>query len=82
MKMKKPSIDWRYLPKKFKYLARDSSGDAYLFVSKPRADARYKVWSVAREDNWHWLILPARKMASYLPGDCDWKDSLVERPEE
>lgn len=68
----KPSIDWSQIRPEYKWLARDSDGTAWIYPTKPdRGD-----------DAWDWRdnCTKAGFMASYAPGDCDWQDSLVERP--
>ena len=71
----KPSIDWSHVAPGYKWLARDEDGRSYLFDDKPTI--RISVWlacdgiDYAHPDGF----------ASYAPGTCDWKDSLVERPE-
>ena len=68
----KPSIDWGHVGEYFQYLAMDSGGNGYLCGKKPHYD------------NTIWLMeapyIPATAFTSYVPGTCDWKDSLVERP--
>jgi hypothetical protein len=70
----KPSIDWSHVAPEYKWLARDKCGDAYLYLSEP--ELCQTVWISGGE---HTQI--ARVFASYTPGTCDWRDSLVERPE-
>ena len=69
----KPSIDWKSVNQKFKWLARDLNGSAFLFPNKPKM-CDY-CW-ILRGDVSH----AAEPFASYVHGNCDWKDSLVERP--
>ena len=68
----KPSIDWSHVGEYFQYLAMDSGGNGYLCGKNPHYD------------NTIWLMeapyIPATAFTSYVPGTCDWKDSLVERP--
>ena len=68
----KPSIDWDHVSEDFQYLAMDSGGNGYLCGKNPHYD------------NTIWLMeapyIPATAFTSYVPGTCDWKDSLVERP--
>ena len=68
----KPSIDWGHVGEYFQYLAMDSGGNGYLCGKNPHYD------------NTVWLMeapyIPATAFTSYVPGTCDWKDSLVERP--
>ena len=69
----KPSIDWDHVSEDFQYLAMDSGGNGYLCGKNPHYD------------NTIWLMeapyIPATAFTSYVPGTCDWKDSLVKRPE-
>jgi hypothetical protein len=69
----KPSIDWSHVAPKWRWLARDADDDAFLYKEKPYA--LHSKWSSSKE------IRRADTFASYTPGTCDWKDSLVERPE-
>lgn len=69
----KPSIDWSHVAPEYKWLARDESGDAYVYSGQP----------CAHDGIWKYVgkYRMADPFASYTPGTCDWKDSLVERPE-
>ena len=68
----KPSIDWNHVSEDFKYLAMDEDGECYLYTDKPR------------QGEWQWTTnlpcTPAFHFASFTPGTCDWRGSLVERP--
>lgn len=75
----KPSIDWKAVAPQYKYLARDKNGRAYLYKDAPFTGAI--TWLPSRTDPTFNISL-TDAFVSYLPGDCDWKDSLVERPEE
>ena len=70
----KPSIDWNHVSEDFKYLAMDADGESYLYTDKPRQG----------EWRWRWAssprLAPAFHFASFTSGTCDWRDSLVERP--
>ena len=73
-KIVKPSINWDNVHSKFNYLAQDADGSAWLYAEKPQIN-----------HSSHWSAVlggPAKadSHASYDPGTCDWKDSLVERP--
>lgn len=68
----KPSIDWSHVAPQFKWMATDEDGVTCLFSEKP----------VAVGDNWMGdVFVDAMAFASFVPGNCDWKDSLVKRPE-
>ena len=68
----KPSIDWSHVNVYFKWLAMDADGRFHLYTDKPL------------QGNQQWttnlLGTPAIHFASFVPGTCDWKDSLVKRP--
>lgn len=73
----KPSVDWSALHGDIKYIARDNNDNIFGYTGKPSADGSM---------NAVWLALgcAAKRLdgviASLTPGDCDWRDSLVERP--
>lgn len=69
----KPSIDWSNVAKEYKWLARDGDNTAWLYDEKP--DAANRIWLGNGETHGE-----AATHASYTPGTCDWRDSLVERP--
>ena len=68
----KPSIDWNHVSEDFKYLAMDADGECYIYSDKPSRGERQWVRSLR--------ITVADHFASFTPGTCDWRDSLVERP--
>lgn len=70
----KPSINWEHVNSEYKYMATDSGGDTYLYSMKPTQD-EYNTWFALGEARL------ADGFASFKEGTCDWKDSLVERPE-
>ena len=69
----KPSIDWDHVSENFQYLAMDSGGLHHLFAEKPEPTA--VEWTT------HALYIYAEHFASFTPGTCNWRDSLVKRPE-
>ena len=68
----KPSIDWSHVNEEFQYLAMDSGGLHHLYVEKPDP--------IAVEWTTYALYIYAEHFASFTPGTCDWRDSLVKRP--
>lgn len=68
----KPSIDWTQIKPEYRWLARGARGCAYVHARNPKMGL--SAWNAdgpcARVDI----------LVSYTPGDCGWKDSLVERP--
>ena len=73
----KPSINWSHVHPDFRYLARVENGLAYLFKDNPHMCEDYRVWhssSGGCED--------ASIFSTLKPGNCDWTESLVERPKE
>ena len=69
----KPSIDWSHVSEEFQYLAMDEEGLHSLFAEKPEP--------VVLEWAANGRYIHAEYFASFVPGTCDWKDSLVKRPE-
>ena len=68
----KPSIDWDHVSSEYNYLVQDSDGEGYLCSEKPsRTESGWNTES---------SYTLATAFTSYVPGTCDWKDSLVERP--
>ena len=68
----KPSIEWSHVSECFRYLAMDADGRCWLWVTKP----------APFQEQWcgDSLAVKAENFASSIPGTCDWRDSLVERP--
>ena len=69
----KPSIDWSHVSPEYNYLVQDSDGEGYLCGKKP---THVKSGWFAESVN-----ISASTFTSYTPGTCDWKDSLVKRPD-
>ena len=67
----KPSIDWSHVSPKYNYLAQDANGDGYLCGKNPHRMSM--AWSMETP-------IRATAFTSYVPGTCDWEDSLVKRP--
>lgn len=65
------SINWDHVSPKFKYMARDSDGEASLCPVEP--EVGFDWWE--RKD-----YIKADNFASYKRGTTDWRDSLVIRP--
>ena len=74
-KVTKPSINWEHVAPEFNYLAEDSEGNAFLSEKEPFIAAT-AVWGVYSGET-----AEANMFASYIKGTCDWKDSLIKRPE-
>ena len=69
----KPSIDWNHVSEDFQWLAMDEVGLHHLFAEKPRL--------ITSEWATDGLYTYAEHFASFIHGTCNWKDSLVKRPE-
>ena len=69
----KPSIDWSHVSPEYNYLAQDSNGEGYLCGKSPHRMSF--TWSAETP------YIRATAFTSYEPGTCDWKDSLVKRPD-
>lgn len=64
----KPSINPEHVAEEWKWLAKDASGDCYLYKDEPV------------KDDASWFNYPshcANGFSSLVPGNCDWQDSLV-----
>jgi len=66
------SINWDHVAPEWKWMARDASGDAYLFTEEPRL--KTDAWGSSG-------YAVALCLSSYTRGTVDWQDSLVRRPE-
>lgn len=73
-KVIKPSINWEHVDSKFKYLAEDPCGSAFLYEEKPFT--ALTSWGIQGGE-----AVEAFMFASYAKGTCDWRESLVKRPE-
>lgn len=69
----KPSINWDHVHPDYKYLAIDKNSKPFLYREKPRLKGACFVAPL-------YYTAYAMAFASYQPGTCDWKDSLVARP--
>ena len=71
----KPSINWSHVKGEYKWLSVDKDGSAYVYEDEPER---------SESDYWFSLkgsLTEVNGLASYTPGTCDWKDSLIKRPE-
>lgn len=75
IKPMKPSINWDHVALEYNYLAMDKDGDSYIYQQKPITE---NDWWVPPDDS---NYLAARGFASFSPGNCDWGDSMICRPE-
>jgi hypothetical protein len=78
VKPRKPSINWDHVGENLNWLVIQRDGGAQIFETKPgiAEDVHRKPRCWLSEDG----SFSAKAFASFDPGDCDWKDSLVERP--
>ena len=72
VKQTKPSINWDHVKSRCICLARDESGVGYLYSEIPEQGAIS--WTQGTPE------CGVGGFASYDPGTCDWKKSLVIRP--
>ena len=72
-KVTKPCINWEHVDSKFKYLAEDSCGAAFVYEEKPFI--ALTSWGIQGGD-----VVEAHVFVSYVKGTCNWKESLVKRP--
>lgn len=69
----KDTISWDHVADEFICMARDANGICCLYTETPQM--YHNRWDVEATRFFH-----ANGIASYKPGTCDWKDSLVFRP--
>ena len=72
-KVTKPSINWEHVRDEYNYLAQDIDGSAWLYWEEPKLSELG--WAAELGD-----FALADSHASYTPGTCDWKETLVKRP--
>lgn len=77
IKLSKPSIDWSQVSDKYNFLTRSKNGHAYLHTIEPKLGCASWYTLLAEEG----YSANADTHQSYTPGNCDWKDSLIQRPE-
>ena len=70
----KPSIDWSHVNENFQYLVMDERGQHWLTTNRPTIPATPGRWICGG------VAQSAGQFASLIAGTCDWKDSLVKRP--
>ena len=68
----KPSIEWSHVSPEYNYLAMDANGRGYLCGKNPHRMGT--AWGMEAP------YISATTFTSYEPGTCNWKDSLVKRP--
>ena len=66
----KPSINPDHVSHKFKWMATDADGSTWLYRDKPSYGS--DAWAPRGT-----LVADAHDFASFVPGTCDWQDSLV-----
>ena len=71
----KPSIDWTQIKDEYKWLAVDVNNCAYVYENEPNIDG-IAYWSTSSA-----TYFCVNGLVSYSRGTCDWKDSLVKRPD-
>ena len=76
VKKAKPSIDWDHVAPKYKYLSEDSDGIAFLYDEEPYVASDASAWYAQSNE-----VVEAVGFASYTKGTCNWKDSLIKRPD-
>lgn len=70
----KPSIDWSQIKDEYKWLAVDENDSAFVFEKEPSIDGA-PYWYIGG------TYFEVNGLVSYSRGTCDWKYSLVKRPE-
>ena len=70
----KPSIDWSTVPRNYNWMARDRSGDVYVYSERPSLGETLWLYDDVVDYDYIYRL-------SLDVGTCDWKDSLVKRPD-
>ena len=70
----KPSIDWSHVKDKYKWLSVNANGSADVYEYEPKVGGGGYWCNPKGGSN------KVNGLASYVPGTCDWRDSLVKRP--
>ena len=71
----KPSIDWSHVKEDYKWLSVNANGSADVYEYEPKVGGGGYWCNPKGGSN------KVNGLASYVPGTCDWKDSLVKRPD-
>lgn len=74
IKPSKPSINWDHVHEKCNYLAMDKDGEWLFYKNKPTKGQA--VWTGGK----YMYTANLTMFASFDPGNCNWKDSLISRP--
>lgn len=77
IKLTKPSINWSHVHPQYTYMATDITGRTWLHSKEPTSTP--VEWVVL--DSSDVCVVKAEDFASFKAGTCDWKDSLVARPQ-
>ena len=70
----KPYIKWKHVAAKYVAMATDANGKTWVY-EKLMPVLNYNIWLGGKSD-----CAPAEAFASFRPGACTWRDSLVHRP--
>lgn len=75
IKPTKPSIDWSHVSDNYKFLVKNMNGSCFLYENRPKPES---------EDWWSdsgGAYTGCSAFKSLDAGNCDWRDSLVKRPD-
>lgn len=73
----KPSLNWSHVHPKYTHMAMDLDGRTWLYSMEPTSTPVEWVVLVSSDVG----VVKADGFASFKAGTCDWKDSLVARPQ-
>lgn len=77
VKQTKPSINWEHLKPEIVAIAEDEDGELWGYSIKPFLSEEEGAWLLHSLEGDGYIL---DGYASYVPGTCDWKESLVIRP--
>ena len=70
------SINWDHVAPEWKFMARDESGNAWLYDCTPDRTPSRAHWNAGSGIS----VRASAVFASYRRGTVEWRDSLVRRP--
>lgn len=71
----KPNPPWEHLADWVQYVAREEDGSMCAFEEMPEDYVETGEWDISGQSC-------CLKSLNFDPGTCDWRDSLVKRPED
>ena len=77
IRLTKPSLNWSHVSPAYTHMATDKDGRTWLYPEGPTSI--HVEWVVLADSDV--CAVKVEGFASFKAGTCDWKDSLVARPQ-